>query len=149
MTAQDEKFQTPRRKFRLRDIVLVGIIAIAGLVFGYIKFDKFKEKVQKSEAEIQLSSLFTAEKAFYNEYKHYSKSFKETGFSPEGELRGKLYLDVSEIPQDRLKAIPKDVLPFVGEKSFRAIYVIPMGRFYSISGVDQDGKIWALAGQAN
>lgn len=44
-------------------------------------------KARQSEAKTQLSSLYTAQKAFFAEYTAYDSRFQATGYSPEGNLR--------------------------------------------------------------
>lgn len=70
-------------------VELMVVVAIIGILASLAipSIGKYMAKARQSEAKTQLSSLYTAEKAFYAEYTAYHGQFGPVGYSPEGKLR--------------------------------------------------------------
>lgn len=70
-------------------VELMVVVAIIGILASLAipSIGKYMAKARQSEAKTQLSSLYTAEKAFYAEYTAYHSMFGAVGYSPEGKLR--------------------------------------------------------------
>lgn len=70
-------------------IELMIVVAIIGILASIAvpNFKKFQVKARQSEAKAQLTSLYTAEKAFYGEWNSYFGDFRDVGYSPEGKMR--------------------------------------------------------------
>jgi type IV pilus assembly protein PilA len=70
-------------------VELMVVVAIIGILASLAipSVGKYMAKARQSEAKTQLSSLYTAEKAFYAEYTAYHGMFGAVGYSPEGKLR--------------------------------------------------------------
>jgi type IV pilus assembly protein PilA len=70
-------------------VELMVVVAIIGILASLAipSVGKYMAKARQSEAKTQLSSLYTAEKAFFAEYSAYHSAFGAIGYSPEGKLR--------------------------------------------------------------
>lgn len=70
-------------------VELMVVVAIIGILAAIAvpQMSKFQAKARQSEAKTQLTALFTAEKAFFQEYSAYHSNFRAVGFSPEGQIR--------------------------------------------------------------
>ncbi len=70
-------------------VELMVVVAIIGILASLAipSIGKYMAKARQSEAKTQLSSLYTAEKAFFAEYSAYHSAFGAIGYSPEGKLR--------------------------------------------------------------
>lgn len=70
-------------------IELMIVVAIIGILASIAvpNFKKFQVKSRQSEAKSQLTSLYTAEKAFLGEWTGYTGDFRDVGYSPEGKMR--------------------------------------------------------------
>lgn len=70
-------------------VELIVVVAIIGILASLAipSIGKYMAKARQSEAKTQLSSLYTAEKAFFAEYTAYDARFAAIGYSPEGKLR--------------------------------------------------------------
>jgi type IV pilus assembly protein PilA len=70
-------------------VELMVVVAIIGILASLAipSVGKYMAKARQSEAKTQLSSLYTAEKAFFAEYTAYHSMFGAVGYSPEGKLR--------------------------------------------------------------
>jgi type IV pilus assembly protein PilA len=77
-----------KRGFTLIELMIV--VAIIGILAAIAipNFIRFQARSKQSEAKADLKSLFTAERAFYQEKDRYSIYVNEIGFSPE---RGNRY----------------------------------------------------------
>src|SRR3954463_1719085 len=60
-------------------VAIIGILAAIAIP----NFIKFQAKSKQSEAKANLKSLFTAEKAFFQEKDRYDNGVSFVGFSPE------------------------------------------------------------------
>lgn len=67
-------------------MVVVSIIGILAAI-AIPSVSKYMAKARQSEAKSNLSSLYTAEKAFFAEYNTFDSRFAAVGFTPEGQLR--------------------------------------------------------------
>jgi type IV pilus assembly protein PilA len=67
-------------------VELMIVVAIIGILSSIAvpQFQKFIFKARQTEAKTGLSSLYTAEKAFYGEWSQYSSVFGTVGYMPEG-----------------------------------------------------------------
>ncbi len=70
-------------------VELMVVVAIIGILASLAipSIGKYMAKARQSEAKTQLSSLYTAEKAFFAEYTAFDERFAALGYSPEGNLR--------------------------------------------------------------
>lgn len=70
-------------------VELMVVVAIIGILAAIAvpQMTKFQAKARQSEAKTQLSSYFTNQKAFFQEYSAYHSNFLAVGFSPEGQIR--------------------------------------------------------------
>lgn len=64
-------------------MVVVAIIGILATV-AVPNFMKFQAKAKQSNAKVELSSIFTAQKAFYTEYSSYHSVLPYIGYTPDG-----------------------------------------------------------------
>lgn len=64
-------------------VAIIGVLASVGLP----QLNKYISKSRQSEARINLSGLYTAEKATFAEWNLYSSDFGQIGYAPEGKLR--------------------------------------------------------------
>ena len=63
-------------------VVIIGILATVGIP----QYQKFQAKVKRSEARSLLGSMYTAQKAFYAEWRQYYGDFNAVGYALEGDL---------------------------------------------------------------
>lgn len=70
-------------------VELMVVVAIIGILatIAIPKVNKFIAKARQSEAQVNLTSLYTFNKNFFVEFQGYSSSFGALGFQPEGKLR--------------------------------------------------------------
>ncbi len=70
-------------------VELMVVVAIIGILAAIAipSVSKYMAKARQSEAKANLSSLYTAEKAFFAEYNAFDSRFGAVGFTPEGQLR--------------------------------------------------------------
>ncbi|MBX2993740.1 MAG: prepilin-type N-terminal cleavage/methylation domain-containing protein [Bdellovibrionaceae bacterium] len=70
-------------------VELMVVVAIIGILatIAIPRVNKFIAKARQSEAQVNLSSLYTFNKNFYVEFQGYSSSFDAIGYIPEGNLR--------------------------------------------------------------
>lgn len=70
-------------------VELMVVVAIIGILAAVAvpSVNKYMAKARQSEAKANLSSIYTAEKAFFAEYNIYSGYFGVVGYTPEGQLR--------------------------------------------------------------
>ena len=67
-------------------VELMVVVAIIGILASVAvpQFQKFTFKARMTEAKAGLTSLYTAEKAFYGEWSQYDTRFQIIGYAPEG-----------------------------------------------------------------
>ncbi|WP_374035288.1 type IV pilin protein [Bdellovibrio bacteriovorus] len=70
-------------------VELMVVVAIIGILASIAipSINKYMAKARQSEAKTNLSSLYTAEKAFFAEYNIYDSRFGAVAYTPEGQLR--------------------------------------------------------------
>ena len=70
-------------------IELMVVVAIIGILASIAvpAVSKYMAKARQSEAKMNLSGLYTAEKTFKQEYGTYDNRFGAIGFAPEGKIR--------------------------------------------------------------
>ncbi|MFV3410204.1 type IV pilin protein [Bdellovibrio bacteriovorus] len=70
-------------------VELMVVVAIIGILASIAipSINKYMAKARQSEAKTNLSSLYTAEKAFLVEFNTYTGGFQVVGYNPEGQLR--------------------------------------------------------------
>lgn len=70
-------------------VELMVVVAIIGILASIAipSINKYMAKARQSEAKTNLSSLYTAEKAFFTEYNTFDSRFAAVGYTPEGQLR--------------------------------------------------------------
>ncbi|AFY00968.1 type IV pilin protein [Bdellovibrio bacteriovorus] len=70
-------------------VELMVVVAIIGILASIAipSINKYMAKARQSEAKTNLSSIYTAEKAFFTEYNTYDGRFAAVGYTPEGKLR--------------------------------------------------------------
>ena len=78
-------------------IELMIVVAIIGILAAIAipNFIKFQARAKQSEAKANMTAMFTAEKAFFQEKDRYSTLTGEVGFSPERNNRYAYYLTSS------------------------------------------------------
>jgi type IV pilus assembly protein PilA len=78
-------------------IELMIVVAIIGILAAIAipNFIKFQARSKQSEAKANLKSMFTAEKAFFQEKDRYSAFVSEVGYIPERNNRYAYYLNAS------------------------------------------------------
>jgi len=79
-------------------MVVVAIIAVLATI-AIPRVNRFVAKSRTSEAQINLSSIYTFNKNFYVEYQGYTNSFPSMGYVPEGRIRYNVgWSSVAECP---------------------------------------------------
>lgn len=70
-------------------VELMVVVAIIGILASIAvpQMNRYSNQARQTEAKTNLSSLYTAEKAFFAEYNTYFHGFRQIGFAPEGDLR--------------------------------------------------------------
>jgi type IV pilus assembly protein PilA len=70
-------------------VELMVVVAIIGILASVAVpgVQKYMAKARQSEAKVNLSALYTSEKAFFAEYNTYHTCFDGIGYQPEGKLR--------------------------------------------------------------
>ena len=81
---------TKKNKAGFTLIELMIVVAIIGILAAIAipNFIKFQARSKQSEPKANLKSMFTAQKAYFNEKDNYSRCIRKIGFSPE---RGNRY----------------------------------------------------------
>jgi type IV pilus assembly protein PilA len=74
-------------------VELMVVVAIIGLLSAVAipNFRKYQAKSKMSEAKLQLSSLYTAESAFFSDFNIYSTCLSYMGYNPTPEVRQRYY----------------------------------------------------------
>jgi type IV pilus assembly protein PilA len=67
-------------------MVVVGILGIL-VSISTARFEMYQRKARQSEAKINLSAIYAAEKSFHSEYDAYIPAFDAIGYLPEGQKR--------------------------------------------------------------
>lgn len=94
MSAAQKNSLQSRRRFSLGQagfslielMVVVAIIAVLATI-AIPRVNRFVAKSRTSEAQINLSSVYTFNKNFYVEYQGYTNSLATMGYIPEGRIR--------------------------------------------------------------
>ena len=70
-------------------VELMVVVAIIGILatIAVPQVNKFMAKARQSEAKSNLSTMYSAQKAFKAEYNTYFSGFNQVGYAPEGNLR--------------------------------------------------------------
>lgn len=70
-------------------VELMVVVAIIGILSAIAipQINKYMARARQTEAKTNLSSVYTANKAFYAEYNIYDNHFDVIGYRPEGKLR--------------------------------------------------------------
>jgi prepilin-type N-terminal cleavage/methylation domain-containing protein len=71
-------------------MVVVGIIGLLSAI-AIPNFKKYQARAKISEAKLQLSSIYTAEQAFWSDYNMYSSCLRYMGFDPGREVSNRYY----------------------------------------------------------
>ncbi len=74
-------------------VELMVVVAIIGLLSAVAipNFRKYQAKAKMSEAKLQLSSVYTAETAFYSDYNIYHTCLAYMGYNPQREVLNRYY----------------------------------------------------------
>lgn len=74
-------------------VELMVVVAIIGLLSAVAlpNFKKYQAKAKVSEAKLQLSSLYTAEQAFFSDYNIYATCLNYMGYDPRVEAPARYY----------------------------------------------------------
>ena len=74
-------------------VELMVVVAIIGLLSAVAvpNFKKYQAKAKMSEAKLQLSSLYTAETAFFSDYNMYANCLRYMGYDPDRERNNRYY----------------------------------------------------------
>ncbi len=74
-------------------VELMVVVAIIGLLSAVAipNFRKYQAKAKMSEARLQLSSVYTAETAFFSDYNIYHNCLAYMGFNPQREVLNRYY----------------------------------------------------------
>jgi type IV pilus assembly protein PilA len=84
---RSQAFSNSQRGFSLIELmVVVSIIAVLAAI-AIPRVNRFVAKSRTSEAQVNLSSIYTFNKNFYVEYQGYTPYFTAMGYLPEGRLR--------------------------------------------------------------
>jgi prepilin-type N-terminal cleavage/methylation domain-containing protein len=69
-------------------VELMIVVAIIGILAAIAipNFQKYQAKARQKEAQLQLSSIYTAELSFRGEYGSFTGCLNEAGFRPEGDV---------------------------------------------------------------
>lgn len=74
-------------------VELMVVVAIIGLLSAVAipNFRKYQAKAKMSEAKLQLSSVYTAETAFFSDYNIYHNCLAYMGYNPQREVLNRYY----------------------------------------------------------
>ncbi|MCM2349579.1 MAG: type II secretion system GspH family protein [Bacteriovoracaceae bacterium] len=74
-------------------VELMVVVAIIGLLSAVAipNFRKYQAKAKMSEAKLQLSSVYTAETAFFSDYNIYHNCLAYMGYNPQREVANRYY----------------------------------------------------------
>jgi type IV pilus assembly protein PilA len=86
-------FKSLKRQDGFTLVELMVVVAIIGLLSSVAipNFKKYQAKSKISEAKLQLSSLYTAETAFFSDYNIYGACLRYMGFDPAPERLNRYY----------------------------------------------------------
>jgi len=125
----------------LLSLVVVGVV----IYIGTIKFREFWEKGLESGPKLMLQGVFTARKAYFDEYKEYQKD-GVLGFEFGEESEYKYYLDEKSVPPKFSKLIPENAMPFVGANLYRVLLEAKEddGSLRWLWVLNSDGKMYRI-----
>ncbi len=163
------------RGFTLIELMIV--VAIIGILAAIAipNFIKFQARSKQSEAKVNLKSMYTSEKSFYQEKDRYSSLVGEVGFAPERGNRYAYYMGTAGTNSNRTTAagavvstdqgIQVDTFKYTTAAAAPAIDVFTVGGGavtgvgvintcpscdwggYAIGDIDTDGTLdeWSIA----
>ena len=69
-------------------VELMVVVAIIGILAAIAipNYQRFQRKAKQSEAKLQLSGIYTAERAFVTEWSFGTSNLKQMGYQPDGEM---------------------------------------------------------------
>lgn len=86
-------FRSLKRQDGFTLVELMVVVAIIGLLSAVAipNFRKYQAKAKMSEAKLQLSSVYTAETAFYSDFNIYHNCLAYMGYNPQREVFNRYY----------------------------------------------------------
>lgn len=87
-------FKSLKRQDGFTLVELMVVVAIIGLLSAVAipNFRKYQAKAKMSEAKLQLSSLYTAQTAFFSDYNIYHNCLVYMGYNPQREVLNRYYM---------------------------------------------------------
>ena len=86
-------FRSLKRQDGFTLVELMVVVAIIGLLSAVAipNFRKYQAKAKMSEAKLQLSSVYTAETAFFSDFNIYHNCLAYMGYNPQREVMNRYY----------------------------------------------------------
>ncbi|HBR70807.1 TPA: hypothetical protein DIC20_00635 [Candidatus Dependentiae bacterium] len=128
------------RGFTLIELmIVVAIIAFLALI-AMPKYLNFVARAKRAEAQINLASLYAAEKAYWVENNAYTNDLKELGWRPEGKIHYTYGFGGSEGTNYLKGALEADLGALGQAKADKNSFVA-----IAVADIDGDGKSDVLA----